>query len=1053
MKLTLRLQTVCLKNQVIHLNNITFMRTRIIVVLSVLAMLFSPALNAQSETTVNSNTFGEIRARHIGPATMSGRISAIDAVQEDPRIIWVGSASGGVWKSINGGVQFKPVFDEFTQSIGAISIVQSDYNTVYVGTGESKVRNSVSVGSGMYKTADGGDTWKSIGLENTERISRIVIHPETPDHLYVAALGHLWDANEERGVYRSRDGGTSWEKVLYVDENTGCSDVSMDPMNPSVLYAGMWEFRRSPYFFNSGGPGSGLYKSTDGGDTWTKLSNGLPAGELGRIAVAVSPVNTNIVYAVVEAGNEEGGLFRSDDQGASWKRVNKSIAVTERPFYFHQIYPDPVDTMRVYKPSYNLHVSDNGGENLRIAYVGGGNVHVDHHAFWISRKDNNLLYLGTDGGVYKSIDQGKTWTMFRNLPVSQFYRVSVDNAIPYNVYGGLQDNGSWVGPSRSPAGIENSDWDNVGFGDGFYVFADDVDPSILYWQWQGGNFVRYYKNTGEVKEIRPYADKDAGDLRWNWNSAIHLSPTTDAMYVGAQYLFKSTDRGDSWQRISPDLTTNDPNRQQQEKTGGLTIDNSTAENNTTIYAIAESPLNPDIIWVGTDDGLLHLTSDAGKTWVNVTPNIPGLPSGNWVSSVEPGRFDEATLFVTFDNHRTGDMKPYVFKSDDFGKTFISLSDKNIEGYCFRILQDPVNPDLLFLGTEFGLYASIDGGQLWSRFTGNLPKVAVHEMVIHPRDHDLILATHGRGILIIDDITPLRSLKKEMLNQDLVFLPSRPYLISSMTQKQTFAGDDEFIGNNPPDAVYISYYMKKRHVFGDMHMEIYDSAGIKIATLPAGKRKGINRESWPPREKPPKVPASNTLSGGAFFGPTVLPGTYTVKVIKGEDVFESSVKVEFDPNLPHSESDKELQLKTLRRAYNMLEDLAFMDARIIGVHRELSEITGSSETKPSLKKKLDPYQKRLDELHKEMVATKMGGITGEEQLREKISGVYGAVMRYYGKPTQSQIERLNTLDAELKSKAVEIEKLLGPELSEINKMIVKAGMEEVKVMTLEEFKKE
>ena len=1026
------------------------MRIQIIFVVPILAILHFASLYSQRETIVSSSTFGEIRARHIGPATMSGRISAIDAVQDDPRIIWIGSASGGVWKSVNGGVKFKPVFDEFTQSIGAIAIVQKHPDTVYVGTGESWIRNSVSVGTGIYKTIDGGDSWKAIGLDSTERVSRIVIHPDNPEVIFVATLGHLWDSNQERGVYRSKDGGHTWDKVLYIDENTGCSDITINPENPSILYAGMWEFRRSPHFFNSGGPGSGLYRSMDGGDTWQKLTSGIPPGNLGRIAVAVSPVKPEMIYAVIEADNEEGGLFRSNNNGESWKRVNKSIAVTERPFYFHQIYPDPVDTMRVYKPSFNLHVSDNGGENLRMAYIGGGNVHVDHHAFWISKKDNHLLYLGTDGGVYKSIDQGKTWTMLRNLPVSQFYRVSVDMANPYNVYGGLQDNGSWMAPSKSAGGVENADWENVGFGDGFYVFADNIDPNILYWQWQGGNFVRYYKNSGEAKEIRPYGDKETGDLRWNWNSSIHLSPTTNAIYVGAQYLFKSNDRGDSWKRISPDLTTNDPKRQQQEVSGGLTLDNSTAENNTTIYAIAESPLNPEIIWVGTDDGLLHVTHDGGKTWSNVTQNIPGLPSGNWVSSVEPGRFEEGTIFVTFDNHRNGDMKPYVFKSSNFGESFEAITDKNIEGYCFKILQDLVNPDLLFLGTEFGLYASIDGGKNWARFTGNIPKVAVHDMIIHPREHDLILATHGRGILIIDDLTPLRAFKKEMLEEDLVFLPSRPYLISSLGGQQTFSGDDEFVGLNPQDAVYISYYMKKRHVFGDMYMEIYDSEGKKVARLPAGKRKGINREAWIPREKPPKVPVSNTLTGGALFGPTVMPGTYAVKIFKGEDIFESNVKIEFDPNLPHSESDRELQLKTLRKAYGMLEDLAFMDAKITGIHKAIEAISENKNVKPSIKKKLDLYAMELDNLHKKMVATKLGGITGEEQLREKIANVYGAVMRYYGKPTQSQIERLTSLNDELKKMSEIVDKLLGPELSTINKLISRAGLEELKVLSLEEF---
>ena len=1027
------------------------MKYKLVMMLAVFSVSINLAFT-QKKSAVNSNTFGEIKARHIGPATMSGRIAALDALASDPNLIYVGTAGGGIWKSVNGGVKFKAVFDEYTQSIGAISIVQSHPDTVYVGTGETWVRNSVSVGDGVYKTVDGGDNWENIGLKETERISRMVIHPENPDIVYVAALGHLWNANEERGVFRTKDGGKTWEHVLKVDENTGASDITIDPKNPNILYAGMWDFRRKPYTFRSGGPGSGLYKSEDGGDTWKKLTEGLPISKMGRISVSISPLNTDMVYAVIEAENKEGGFYRSDDSGKSFERVNKSGAMTERPFYFSQVYPDHVDTMRVYKPSFNLNVSENGGDNFRIAYVGGGNVHVDHHAFWVGREDNKLMYLGTDGGVYKTIDQGKTWTMFRNLPVSQFYRVSVDMEIPYNVYGGLQDNGSWTAPNKSPGGIQNANWNNVGFGDGFYVFADKEDSNILYWQWQGGNFVRYYKKTGETKEIKPFGDNEIGDLRWNWNSAIAFSPTTNAMYVGSQYLFKSTNKGDSWTKISGDLTTNNKDRLKQSETGGITIDNSTAENNCTIYSIGESPLNPNVVWVGTDDGRLHVSKDGGKNWTDVTANLPNLPAFNWVSSVEPGRFDEATIFVTFDNHREGDMKPYVYKSTDYGQSFVSLSDENIEGYCFKVIQDLVKPELLFLGTEFGLYASIDEGENWSRIKGNFPKVAVHEMVIHPREHDLVLATHGRGILIIDDLTPLRALSEEMLDEDLVFLPSRPYIISSMAGQQTSNGDDEFVGRNPLDAVYITYYLKKRHVFGDMYIDIYNSDGEKVANIPAGKRKGINREVWNPRDKRPKVPVSNNLSRGAIFGPTQAPGEYTVKIIKGDEEFTGKIILEFDKNLPYSEEDKALQLKTLRKGYNMLEDLAFLDSKITTVTKGLENYSEQGYSK-SNQKIIKAYVTSLEDIHTSLVETKMGGITGESQLRDKISNVYGAVTGYSGRPTQSQIDRLNVLDKEIEKYKKVSDPLLGVELNKMNQIRIKAGKDEIKLPTREEFDKD
>jgi photosystem II stability/assembly factor-like uncharacterized protein len=1006
-------------------------------------------IESRAQESVNSSTFGEIRARHIGSATMSGRISALDGLERDPRVLYVGSASGGVWKTLNGGVSFKPVFDKHIQSIGSILIDQAHPDTVWVGTGESWVRNSVSVGDGIYKTTDGGDNWTHMGLKESERISKLVMSSANPEVVFAGAMGTLWAPNQERGVFKTTDGGKTWEKVLYVDENTGCSDLAIHPENPDILYAAMWDHRRLPYTFRSGGPGSGLYKTTDGGKTWNKLLNGFPSGDYGRIAVAIAPLKPEVVYALVEA-KKDGGLYRSDDAGLNWKLCNKTEPMTERPFYFSLLVPDKKDTLRLYKPSFNLHVSDDGGMKFRTAYIGGGNVHPDHHALWVSKTDNHLMYLGTDGGVYKSIDQGKTWAMIRNIPVSQFYRVSVDMEIPYNVYGGLQDNGSWFAPSRNPGGIQNSNWDNIGYGDGFYVFADKLDPNILYWQWQGGNYVRFYKKTGESKEIRPYGDEKTGKLRFNWNSAISFSPVDNTMYVGSQYLFRSNDRGDTWEKISPDLTTNDPAKQKQHESGGITVDNSTAENYCTIYTIAESPLNKDIIWVGTDDGNLQLTTDGGKTWSNLTANLPGLPGNTWCSNVEAGKYDKSTVYVTFDGHRHGDMKPYVYKSEDMGKTFTSLTTSGIEGYCFDIVQDPVNPSLLFLGTEMGLFISIDDGKVWSRLEGNFPRVPVHEMVFHPREHDLVIATHGRGIFILDDLTPLRALRTEMLNEEVVFLPSRPYLISSIGGTQSYSGDDEFTGRNPEDAVYISYYMSKRHIFGDMFVEIYGPDGKKLNSLPAGTRKGINRVMWTPREKAPKVPVSKNLVGGAIFGPTYPPGDYTVKVVKDSKTWEGKLSIQFDPNLPHSQADRDLQLKTVRRAYTMLEDLAYLDARITSVSAKELEYADSKELKPSLVKSLREHSESLEKLHKRLVATETGGITGEEQLRERIASIYSAVMGFYGRPTNSQLDRLDVLDREMAECRKEAEILLGDELISINKQLVKTGKEEIKPVSYEVF---
>jgi photosystem II stability/assembly factor-like uncharacterized protein len=1026
---------------------INYLLSKLYAAFFMLELLFNPAAISQT-VEINSSTFGALEARHIGPAVMSGRITCIDALASDPRTVWVGSASGGLWKSVNGGVKFKPVFDEYTMSLGAVAITQSYPDTVWAGTGEPWPRNSVSVGTGIYKTTDNGVTWKNKGLKDSERIARIVIHPGDPNTVFVAALGHLWGPNEERGVFKTSDGGETWNKVLYVNENTGCADLAVNTKNPDILFAAMWEFRRKAYFFTSGGPGSGLYKSVDGGKNWTKLTSGLPERNLGRIAVGISPVNPDIVYALIEAANS--GLYRSDDQGVTWKLVNKTLAMSERPFYFSQIYPDPVDAYRVYKPSYDLNVSEDGGEKFRTSYVDGGSVHVDHHAFWIAPGNNKILYLGTDGGLYISNDQGSSFLRANNLPVSQFYKVAVDMAKPYNIYGGLQDNGSWIGPSRSPNGIENSDWNYVGYGDGFSVLPDKEDPDIVYFQYQGGNYFRRHLSTGEAKLIKPFKDKTTEDLRFNWDAAITFSPADNTLYVGAQYLYKSSDRGDSWVRISPDLTTDDPLKQKQEQSGGITIDNSTAENHCTIVTIAESSLDKQIIWVGTDDGNVQVTQDGGKNWTNVTGNFVGLPPNTWCTSVCPGHFDKNTCYVTFDGHRNDNKTPYVYKTTDCGKSWTSLADKNISSYCYKIIEDLVTPNLLFLGTEFGLFISVDGGTEWAQMKGNLPNVSVMDLVIHPREHDLVLGTHGRGIIILDDITPLRQLTAEILDSELVFLDSRPYALRSYGGRSSEVNDDEFVGRNPGNALNIVYYLKKRHIFGDMSVEIYDSQGNNIKTLPAGKRKGINKVSWIPTRKPPRVPKSNVVNAGTIFGPNYLPGDYKVKVVKGEASYETIISISHNPDSPHSQEDQDLQMQKWNEAYNLLEDLAYLDRRITDAMEQSDKLAGNATLSPSLKRKLSAFTAELTEIRKKLLVTKVGDIRGEQQLREKVSELYGAIGDYYGRPTQSQIERLADLSVEADNMKATVDAIFTKNLASLNQQIGKASLAPIKILTREEF---
>jgi len=1014
----------------------------------VVAASLAASVSAQTTVKLDSNSFGAIEARHIGPAVTSGRIAAIDGVASDPRILYVGSAGGGVWKSINAGTTFKPVFDKYTQSIGAVTIDQAHPDTVWVGTGESWTRNSTSIGAGVYKSTDAGDTWKLMGLEDSERIARIVVDPKNSDVVYVAATGHLWNSNEQRGVFKTTDGGKNWQRVLFVDKDTGCSDVAIDPQETSVVYAGMWQFRRKPYFFTSGGPGSGLYKSTDAGKTWKRMTKGLPEGELGRIALAVAPTRPNLVYAIVEA--KKSALYRSEDLGETWTKMSGSPSVTGRPFYFARILVDPKDYNRLYKPDFNVGVSTDGGQSFAAR---GGRAHGDYHTVWVNPQDTFQVYVGTDGGVYHSSDKANTFNFAADLPVGQFYHVAFDMERPYNVYGGLQDNGSWMGPSQSQGGIQNKDWRNVGFGDGFHCFPDRLDKDIVYSEFQGGNVLRFHKSTGEVKWIKPLPKQGEPKYRFNWNTGLAQSPTNKKiLYIGAQFLFRSTDRGESWERISNDLTTNDPEKQKQDESGGLSLDNSSAENHCTIVAIAESPLDEKTIWVGTDDGNIQVTHDAGKTWSNVAGNVTGLPANTWCTSIEPSHFDRGTAYATFDGHQTGDMKVYVFKTTDYGKSWKPLASDAIKGYAHVIREDLVDRDLLFVGTEFGLFVSIDGGGQWAQFTGNLPPVAVRDIAIHPRDNDLLLATHGRGILIIDDITPLRQINSKILESTAYVMESRPSPITIPGGAQEFPGDGEFIGANPPEAATIVYYLKDRHVFGDLKIEVYNSEGKLMATLPAGKRKGINRVQWFLRQKPPKVPPSPNLAGPALFGPMVPEGTYTVKLIKDKETFTGQIKVVADPKSVHSPADRALQQQTVHKLYDMQERLAFIDSLVTDTRDKAQDRVAKLESGDSVAKELKDFADRLDALHKTLVATKEGAITGEEQLRERIVELYGWVSQYGGRPTQSLLDRVPVLEKEIDAKNAEFDAIIAKDLSTVNAKLASKKLEQIKVMTREEYDK-
>lgn len=759
--------------------------------------------------SIDPSLLAGMKARSIGPAGMSGRVAALEATPSDPRIVYAGAATGGVWKSLNSGLTWTPVFDDQpVHAIGAIAVSATNPDTVWVGTGEGNLRNSASVGAGVFRSLDGGKSWTGLGLEATERIHRIVLHPTDPETAWVAALGREWGENSERGVYKTVDGGKSWRKVLYVDERTGAADVVIDPRNPNKLFAAMWTYRRWPYFFRSGGPGSGLYVSEDGGETWKKrqTEDGLPKGELGRIGVAICRSQPNIVYALVEA--QKSALLRSDDGGKSFKTVNSDTNIVPRPFYFAELRADPVWPNRIYSLEYGVSVSDDGGKSFQ-GLPGADMLHGDYHAMWIDPKDGNRIYLSDDGGVGVSDDHGVTARHVGQLPLAQFYHVAVDDAVPYHVMGGLQDNGSWRGPSSrwGNGGIRADEWSMAGGGDGFDTQPVPGTADEVYSMSQGGYLSRMNVATGESRWIRPPEPENGPKLRFNWNAGLALDPfERDTVYYGSQFVHRSRDRGETWEILSPDLTTDTKEWQRQQESGGLTPDVSGAENHCTIIAIAPSPALRGVIWTGTDDGRLHVTRDGGKTWTSVEANVHGVPANTWIPHIKASPHDPATAFVVFDDHRRSNLATYIYKTTDYGQTFTALGNSGIRGYALAIEQDPLNEKLLFLGTEFGLYVSIDGGAQWMQFKHGLPTASVMDLVIHPREHDLIIATHGRALYVLDDIRPLRELTPALLNEPLhLFAPAPGIAWQALPSPGGFAvGHGEFRGENRPRGVIVTF---------------------------------------------------------------------------------------------------------------------------------------------------------------------------------------------------------------------------------------------------------
>lgn len=1013
-----------------------------------------------ADAPYNSATISGLGARNIGSATMSGRISALAAIHEPSGklTIFVGAASGGVWKSEDGGTHYRPIFDEQpVQSIGAIALDPKNSKNVWVGTGECWTRNSVSYGDGIYKSTDGGETWNKMGLPDSERIAQIIVSPRSSDMVYAAVPGRLWSDSADRGLYKTSDGGKTWNLILKGPNlSTGASTIAMDPTNPNILFAGLWDFRRKGWTYRSGGPtpndpsGSGLFRTTDGGATWKEITpeanKGFPKKPYGRLAVAIAPSNPKRVYCFVES--PDSALFVSDDGGQTWQQRDKSQWMVWRPFYFANLIVDPKNPDRVFKTDGALIMSEDGGKSF--ATVGGFNgAHGDVHVVWIDPTNPKTVISGDDGGIWYAYDGGNRWWKANNLPISQFYHVSVDDADPFHVYGGLQDNSCWMGDSEYPGGITNSRWENLYNGDGFYTFTDPADPDYVYAEYQGGRVGRVNRHTLEARVIQPkpnYKEK----LRFNWNTPLVASPNEKGtIYIGAQFLFRSRDHGQSWERISPDLTTNDPEKQKQEQSGGVTVDNSEAEMHTTIFSISESPRDKNLIWCGTDDGNLQITRDGARSWNNVVANVPNLPKNSWVSWVQASNFDPGTAYAAFDRHTFGDFAPYLYKTADYGQTWTPLVSpqdaKGVHGYTHVIKEDLVRKDLLFLGTEFGLWVSIDGGKTWAQFKGNrLPNVPVRDLTIQPRTNDLVLATHGRGIWIVDDITPLRSLTPDLLGKEAAFVPAKPVQQQRIEASGGWPeGAATFNGPNPPDAAVITYYQKSRHLFGKLKIEILDAAGKVIDTVPASKRPGLNRVMWNMHEKPPRVPPAAQIAGAGVTGPRVLPGTYTVRMTKNNQPYEMKLTVGLDERDKFSETDRKAQYEAAEKVKNLFGDESALMDRIMMLRGQLMKTQQALAADAATAKAVSDFDGKVDAVRKQIVATTEGGaITGEERLREHTDKLYGAILSYEGKPADYQIARIASLQRELDDVAKEFEALVTNELPKLNETLKSKGQPEI-----------
>ncbi|HZT76960.1 MAG TPA: hypothetical protein VFA27_09900 [Vicinamibacterales bacterium] len=935
---------------------------RHLLILISLASLSVPLTGAQPKTRLDPALVSALRWRSIGPAATGGRVDdfAVARVPGAPDAIYVGTASGGVFKSTNQGTSWTPVFDgvDAMMSIGDLAVAPSNASIVWAGTGEANNRQSSSWGDGVYRSTDAGKTWTAVGLKDTRHIGRIVIHPTNPDVVFVAAQGHLWGPNDERGVFRTTDGGKTWTRTLFVDENTGATDLVMDPQNPDVLYAAMYQRQRRAWGFNGGGPGSGIYRSEDGGVTWTKLHNGLPRGDAGRIGLDIFHGDGRFVYAVIEAAGRENGIYRSANRGDTWEQISN---LNPRPMYFSQIRIDPKDRNRVYLLGSNrgFYVSDDGGKDFRDVF---STVHSEDHALWIDPDDTNHLLVGGDGGVSISWDRGQTWMFRDNLPIGQFYEISADMADPYTICGGLQDNGLWCVPSatRLRTGISNRDAFNIGSGDGFYARIDPTDAQTVFVESQEGRANRVNLATLERQLVQPIG---AGPLRWNWNTPIALSAfDPKVIYIGANVLFRSADRGVTWKAISPDLTAH-VDRDTLEMMGAPVRDTALSRHDgttffSTLTAIGESPLDPKLLYTGSDDGQLYATRDAGKSWTNLTERISGVPAGAAVSSVVPSRHAPGRVYATFDAHASDDNGAYVVVSDDYGQSWRTIADGLPGASVHKLREHPRNPRLLFAGHERGISVSIDGGESWSSLNLNMPPVPVDDILVHPRDNDLVVGTHGRGIWILDNIAALEALTPDTIGTDALLVTPPRARILTIYNPQAWYGAGLFFAPNPDSGATIDYYVRDASI---VSIAIADANGTVLRSLKSQGRRGVNRVLWDLRLEPPVADLARLGGGfgGPLLGPTVMPGSYTVTLTTAAGSTQSKkLEVQLDPRLHVTDADRRARQTALMNLYELEKRIAA--ARATGraddpaVARLQGELTTELNTAASLTRAIDGY---------------------------------------------------------------------------------------------------